>query len=197
MSLRALALMTTLAITAVLSAKVSDAPAATLWTTPAHTVHASSFGFTATAPSATFTTASGPPVTGCQGSSINFYSITTLLSGGTVKAAANAATFASCAPTAVKATFPEPRGWTLFFSGTGAAIGASTCWPSIVTSFGLDVGPSAYFGSLTTGGTACQPTAGTSPITVRLTRAGTLTSGLQLTATYTFTGAAATFSLSN
>jgi hypothetical protein len=66
-----------------------------------------------------------------------------------------------------------------------------------MTNIALDVGPTRSVGDLTTGVTACQPTAGTSPVTVRLSNAGTLSTGVRIDAAFTLTGAAATFSLTN
>jgi hypothetical protein len=196
MRLRALALTAFLALTVALGADVGGAAAATLWTTPAHTTHATSFSFDATAPLVKVTNGPGTSLTTCQDSSINF-NLIFRNDMTTVATRSGNVTFGSCSPTPLKATFPEPRGWTLFFFGTGAASGTTTCWPSTMTIIGLDVGPSNISGNLTTGVTACQPTIAASPITVRLSGAGTLSTGVQIDAAYTFTGGAATFSLTD
>ena len=58
-----------------------------------------------------------------------------------------------------------------------------------------------YTGNLTTGISASQPTKAGAPLTLTLTKAGTLTGPLTsdglVTATYKFTGAAAKYSLGN
>ncbi|HEX5922427.1 MAG TPA: hypothetical protein VFY45_01255 [Baekduia sp.] len=184
-----------LAITAALGADVGGAAAATLWTTPAHTTHATSFSFDATAPLVTVTNGFGTSLTSCQDSTINF-NLIFRNDMTTVATRSSHVTFGSCSPTSLKATF-QSRGWTLFFFGTGTASGTTTCWPSTMTLLGLHVGPSSINGNLTTGVTACQPTIAASPVTVRLSRAGTLSSSVQLDAAYTFTGGAATFSLTD
>lgn len=190
MRLRTLMLTTTLAFAVLL---VPGAPAATLWTTPAHTTYVGPFGFPATSPSTTFTTASGTSLTRCQDSTLTFLDVFRNTMSQVALRSFNMTT-GTCGPT--PATFTSSL-LTVFITGTSTTNSNGTCWPSTITNVNLDVGFTHSSGDLTTGVTACQPTVGTSPVTLRLNNAGTLSAGLRIDAAFTLTGAAATFSLTD
>jgi hypothetical protein len=206
MRIRAL-LFTPVLAAAVLGVGASGASAATLFTTTAHSARVT-VGATATAGSTTnirlTSGTSGSTVENCASSALNL----TLVQNNDTKliGSITGGSFTTCSPfPSVTPTFSGTSSpWTLTVSGTGTVSGTRTQYAASVDSVSVDFGNGNYRGNLgTTGGSivAYQPTAAAAPLCLDFNSSGSLIGPLtgdgRVDGTYCFTGASASYSLTN
>jgi hypothetical protein len=203
-----LTLAATLSV-AVIGIGAGSASAATLYTTSAHTTAvAVGTTFTASTPSGAGTwnyewTSAGVGVwERCNNANYNFK--VTKNSLGVFKAETTGGAFNTCEFESLTPNAPA----TLEITGSSITVGTGKAWlGSVLNNVAVKMnGGSVVSGSLTSAtgnppanGVSAQQPAAAAPVSVVLSNAGTLTSGLfgatKVTAKYTLTGAAASYSL--
>ena len=189
-------IISALAATALLSA-AGSASAATLFTTASHATRVT-VGATAVGTGTNVDLTSGSSVINhCGHSALNL----TLAQNNDTEVIGNVTggSFNVC-NSPVQGTFTTP--WSLRISGTGTVSGTNTCWNGRVLGVVFDLLGGSYSGSLTTGVTACQPTATGAPLSLKLASAGfvvgPLTGNGRIDGSYVFTGSPASgYSLTN
>jgi hypothetical protein len=202
MRIRALLFIPALAAAA-LAIGVSNASAATLFTTTAHSTRVT-VGATADA------TSQGPIILTSGGSEVNRCTHSSLglrldeNSHARVSITVTSSTFTNCSGLGGQATGTHTVPWQLTITGNGAPSGSQTRWAATVHRVAFDfalIASGVFTGNLETGVTATQPTVGTSPICVDLNAAGTVAGpGIangSIDGRYCLTGAGAAFSLTN
>jgi len=199
MRIRALLLASTATVTAALAFGATGASAATLFTSTAHTARVA-VGAVASASASTpiILTSSTSAINSCSGSTLNLQ-VTQNTDAGGVAATVTGGAFSGCSPFSPGLTFTPP--WRLTVTGNGTVVGANTQWNASFDNVRFDLNGGLYTGNLTTGVVAFQPTAGTSPLCIRFSDAGTLSGPLtgngRIDGNFCFEGAAAGWSLTN
>jgi hypothetical protein len=170
--------------------------AATLYTTKAHTTPVA-VGTTAVGKSGVVSLFSGKTkVNSCKSSLLDLKVTTN--SGGTVAAQITGGTFTTCS---LATTVNAPWNPGLQVTGAGVVKGTKTVFSASVGGVSVNFAGGTYTGNLTTNITASQPTGAGAPLSLVLTKSGSLSGPLTsdgvVTATYKLTGAAAKYSLGN
>jgi hypothetical protein len=172
---------------------VSGAGAVTLFTTPAHTTLVP-VGSTGTATTTSFDVTSGTTLIDHCNHSVMTTTITQNNGVALVSSVTNSA-FNACAPQGIKLT----GSWLFTATGPRTVLPTKTCQHGFIPTATYDIGTMKFH---TTGmwWTECTPrTAATSPISFNAEGAGPLFSPLTndgtITASYTYVGTAATWSL--
>jgi len=173
MRIRALLLVSVLATT-ISAVGVSAASAATLFTTTAHTTRVT-VGSTATADvvgNLDFTLPPGTVADRCTGGS--FTLVVAQNSDALISLRVGSGGFAGCFSSKTP-TFTVP--WTVTITGAGTVRAPNLSYGATLHRLAYDMAgfPGMFVGNLESGVTALQPTAGTSPITINLENAASLT----------------------
>lgn len=195
--MRTIAALSTLATAAVLGLAAGGAPAATLYTSAAHTTTVATgatFSASLTAPGLRLTSGTAT-VDSCSSSTLNFS--LTANTGGNVVGTASSGTFGGCN---IAQTFAGS--WTLEVSGTATHVaGGFRQWNASLTHVHYVFGGGTYTGNLATSGTVAMTqgtTTGTN-LCLTLNAAGTISGPLTTVGkwdgTYCLTGTAANWSL--
>jgi hypothetical protein len=186
--------ISTAAIASIALSMASAAPAATLFTTTAHTTPVA-VGTTASATNTTpvVLISAGSPVLTCNTSTLGM--VLDRNSAGTVVATVTSGTLTACSP--LPATLLFTTAWQLEISGSPTTVGDVTSWPASLTGVHFLLG-ATYHGSFTTGVTAQQTGAG-GHMCVNFNNAGQITGPLTANGRwdtrFCFEGTASAYSL--
>jgi hypothetical protein len=185
----------------VLGIGAGAAPAATLFSTTAHTAEVP-VGTTVTATAETnvdFTLSSQPGLVWGRCTAADLHATVARNAGGVVALRVTGGAFAPCDQLTYQPTFATP--WTLTVTGNGTVSGTNTAYSATVDSVAYDVvGAGSFQGNLENV-TVTQPTTATSPITLRMNGGcGLLNAtlgGLCVHGSFRLDGTAAGWSLTN
>jgi hypothetical protein len=193
---RALVLIPALVV-ATLALGAAAAPAATLFTTAAHTTRVAvgmQLTMTTTAP---FDLTAPPGTLAARCTDIALQLTVTENNDTRVSFDETGGSLGGCT---VATTLTVP--WKFTVSGSGVVVGANTAFRTTVDTMAFDfAGVGSYLGNLTTGVTATQPTTGTAPICVAFANAGgwsiATTASAVLETRFCMIGTSAALSLAN
>jgi hypothetical protein len=191
---RALLLLPALAST-VLAVAVSEASAATLFTTAAHTTRVT-VGATKTMTTTRDLTLTSGATTIMKCTHLTAHTRQDRNDDALILDTVHAGSFGPC-NSPITGNYSPP--WKITISGTSTTSGGFTRWNAAIHDFSFSLLGGTYTGNLTTGVTVTQPTLTGAPICIHLNAAGSvsgpLTGDMRFDSTLCYTGTAAAYSL--